>query len=72
MGVHGESVDLPIQGLWIKDVAITTGLVPATTTPMLLKPEDMMEAYGVFERAAQGLPPHPRKGGAAQLYVVRI
>ncbi len=37
VGVHGESVDLPIQDLWIKDVAITTGLVSATTTPMLLK-----------------------------------
>ncbi|HLV03383.1 zinc-dependent alcohol dehydrogenase family protein [uncultured Georgenia sp.] len=37
LGVHGTSVDLPIQDLWIKDIAITTGLVSATTTPMLLK-----------------------------------
>lgn len=36
-GVHGESVELKLQDLWIKDVAITTGLVSATTTPMLLK-----------------------------------
>ena len=36
-GVHGKSVELRLQDLWIKDVAITTGLVSATTTPMLLK-----------------------------------
>ncbi|HLS02909.1 MAG TPA: alcohol dehydrogenase, partial [Beutenbergiaceae bacterium] len=37
VGVHGEPVELPIQDLWIEDIAITTGLVSATTTPMLLK-----------------------------------
>lgn len=37
VGVHGASVDLPLQDLWIKDIAITTGLVSATTTPMLLR-----------------------------------
>jgi alcohol dehydrogenase len=37
VGVHGESVELKLQDLWIKDVSITTGLVSATTTPMLLK-----------------------------------
>jgi alcohol dehydrogenase len=37
IGVHGKSVELKLQDLWIKDVAITTGLVSATTTPMLLK-----------------------------------
>ena len=37
VGVHGTSVELKLQDLWIKDVAITTGLVSATTTPMLLK-----------------------------------
>lgn len=37
IGVHGASVELKLQDLWIKDVAITTGLVSATTTPMLLK-----------------------------------
>lgn len=36
-GVHGTSVELKLQDLWIKDIAITTGLVSATTTPMLLK-----------------------------------
>lgn len=36
VGVHGTSVELPLQDLWIKDIAITTGLVSATTTPMLL------------------------------------
>lgn len=37
VGVHGTSVELKLQDLWIKDIAITTGLVSATTTPMLLK-----------------------------------
>ena len=37
VGVHGASVDLKLQDLWIKDIAITMGLVSATTTPMLLK-----------------------------------
>lgn len=37
VGVHGTSVELRLQDLWIKDVAITTGLVSATTTPMLLR-----------------------------------
>ena len=37
VGVHGRSVDLPLQDLWIKDIAITMGLVSTSTTPMLLK-----------------------------------
>ena len=37
VGVHGQSVELKLQDLWIKDIAITMGLVSATTTPMLLK-----------------------------------
>ena len=37
VGVHGASVELRLQDLWIKDVAITTGLVSATSTPMLLQ-----------------------------------
>ncbi len=37
IGVHGESVDLKIQNLWIKNITITMGLVNTNTTPMLLK-----------------------------------
>jgi alcohol dehydrogenase len=37
VGVHGKSVELKLQELWIKDLALTTGLVSATTTPMLLR-----------------------------------
>ncbi len=37
VGVHGKSVELKLQELWIKDVNISTGLVSATTTAMLLK-----------------------------------
>jgi alcohol dehydrogenase len=36
-GVHGTSVDLALQDLWIMDLTITTGLVSTSTTPMLLK-----------------------------------
>ncbi len=37
IGVHGKSVELKIQDLWIKNITITTGLVNTNTTPMLLK-----------------------------------
>ncbi|MGQ9427207.1 zinc-dependent alcohol dehydrogenase family protein [Gilvimarinus sp. F26214L] len=37
IGVHGKSVDLQIQELWIKNITLTTGLVNTNTTPMLLK-----------------------------------
>ncbi|KKM02020.1 hypothetical protein LCGC14_1788580 [marine sediment metagenome] len=37
MGVHGQSVELKIQDLWIKNLTITMGLVNTNTTPMLLK-----------------------------------
>ncbi|MEO6883339.1 MAG: zinc-dependent alcohol dehydrogenase family protein [Bacteroidia bacterium] len=37
IGVHGKSVDLQIQNLWIRNITLTMGLVNANTTPMLLK-----------------------------------
>lgn len=37
IGVHGRSVDLQIQNLWIQNIAITMGLVNTNTIPMLLK-----------------------------------
>lgn len=37
MGVHGKPVELAINDLWISDIAITMGLVSASTLPMLLK-----------------------------------
>ena len=37
IGVHGKSVDLKIQDLWIKNITITMGLVNTNTIPMLLK-----------------------------------
>jgi len=37
VGVHGTSVDLQLQKLWIQNIAITMGLVNANTTPLLLK-----------------------------------
>ena len=37
IGVHGHSVDLQIQDLWIRNITITMGLVNTNTTPMLLK-----------------------------------
>ena len=37
VGVHGKSVNFELERLWIKNVTITTGLVNANTTGMLLK-----------------------------------
>lgn len=37
VGVHGTSVELHIEELWIKNINISTGLVCTNTTPMLLK-----------------------------------
>ncbi|MCZ2849737.1 zinc-binding dehydrogenase [Modestobacter sp. VKM Ac-2978] len=36
VGVHGKPTTLHLEDLWIKDIAITTGLVDTTSTPMLL------------------------------------
>jgi alcohol dehydrogenase len=37
VGVHGKSVDLHLEKLWDRNIAITTRLVDTVTTPMLLK-----------------------------------
>ena len=37
VGVHGHSVNLEIEKLWIKNIVLTTGLVNANTTDTLLK-----------------------------------
>lgn len=37
VGVHGKSVSLKLEKLWIHNVTLTTGLVDTRTTPMLLK-----------------------------------
>jgi len=44
IGVHGKSVDLQIQDLWIKNVTIRTGLVNTNTIPVLMR---ILEAGGV-------------------------
>lgn len=37
IGVHGQKVELHLETLWSQNIAITTRLVDAVTTPMLLK-----------------------------------
>ncbi|MDR3323619.1 MAG: zinc-dependent alcohol dehydrogenase family protein [Zoogloeaceae bacterium] len=37
VGVHGKSVELHLENLWIQNVSISTGLVNTNTTPLLLK-----------------------------------
>jgi alcohol dehydrogenase len=37
IGVHGHKVDLHLEKLWAKNIAITTRLVDTVSTPMLLK-----------------------------------
>lgn len=57
VGVHGKSVDLQLQKLWIQNITITTGLVNTNTTPMLLKtvqskklhPENLVTHRFTFE-----------------------
>ncbi|WP_073102010.1 zinc-dependent alcohol dehydrogenase family protein [Pollutimonas bauzanensis] len=61
VGVHGTSVDLEIQKLWIQNITITTGLVNTNTTPMLLKtvasgklqPENLITHRFGFEQFLQ-------------------
>jgi alcohol dehydrogenase len=37
VGVHGTKVDLHLETLWSRNIAITTRLVDTVSTPMLLK-----------------------------------
>ncbi|WP_374000275.1 zinc-dependent alcohol dehydrogenase family protein [Bdellovibrio bacteriovorus] len=37
IGVHGKSVELHLEDLWIKNITLTTGLVSTYSTPMLLQ-----------------------------------
>ena len=37
VGVHGKPVELHLEKLWDRNIAITTRLVDTSTTPMLLK-----------------------------------
>jgi len=37
IGVHGQKVDLHLERLWSRNIAITTRLVDTVSTPMLLK-----------------------------------
>jgi alcohol dehydrogenase len=37
VGVHGKSVELHLEDLWIQNISISTGLVNTNTTSMLLK-----------------------------------
>jgi len=37
IGVHGKPVQLHLETLWNRNIAITTRLVDAVTTPLLLK-----------------------------------
>ncbi|SHE61768.1 alcohol dehydrogenase [Fodinibius roseus] len=37
VGVHGKSVDLKLEKLWVQNITLTTGLVDTYTIPMLMK-----------------------------------
>lgn len=37
VGVHGKPVKFQLQDMWIKNLTVTTGLVNANTTGMLIK-----------------------------------
>jgi alcohol dehydrogenase len=40
VGVHGQSVDLKLEKLWVHNITMTTGLVDTYTIPMLMKTLD--------------------------------
>ncbi len=44
IGVHGTSVDLQLQDLWIKNITLRTGLVSTNTVPVLMR---VVESGGV-------------------------
>ncbi|SHE31400.1 alcohol dehydrogenase [Modicisalibacter ilicicola DSM 19980] len=44
IGVHGKSVDLQLQDLWIKNITLRTGLVNTDTIPVLMR---VVESGGV-------------------------
>jgi len=66
VGVHGTSVDLPLQDLWIMDIAITMGLVSTYLAGMVLRPQlaAAEEALSIpaERRAARAMAPPPRTG----------
>ncbi|MDQ1483452.1 MAG: alcohol dehydrogenase [Actinomycetota bacterium] len=78
VGVHGKSVELKLQDLWIKDIAITTGLVSATTTPLLLKlvankklsPESFVSHRFTFENIVDAYDTFGRAAETQALQVV--
>lgn len=37
IGVHGKSVELHLEKLWVQNITMTTGLVDTYTIPMLMK-----------------------------------
>lgn len=37
IGVHGKSVELKLEKLWVQNITLTTGLVDTYTIPMLMK-----------------------------------
>lgn len=45
-GVHGKPVEPALNDLWIKDVAITMGLVRTSTTPMQFVAQQKVAARG--------------------------
>jgi Zinc-binding dehydrogenase len=74
VGVHGRSVELRLQDLSIKDVAITTGLVSAATTPMLLKlvaqgklsPEELVSHRFTFDSIVDAYDTFVEPGGVGE------
>lgn len=44
IGVHGKSVDLQLQDLWIKNITLRTGLVSTNTVPVLMR---VVESGGI-------------------------
>jgi len=55
VGVHGKSVEFDLAKLWIKNITVTTGLVNANTTGMLLAIKRKERALRKLESMAADL-----------------
>lgn len=78
IGVHGKSVDLQLQELWIRNITLTTGLVNTNTTPLLLKmvesrqlqPQQMITHRFDFEEFPQAYDVFSQAGQEQALKVI--
>jgi len=78
VGVHGKPVTLHLEQLWIRSIAITTGLVDTYSTPTLLRlvasrqldPGRFITHHFTFEQSMEAYDVFARAGDTGALKVV--